>query len=84
MRTFLFRALYALVLCAAPVASAATEVSPAGPAPHAVNAPPAYDPNCDYGYPYSGSGRYFAEPLTDLRHSEPLGALLGYHLRYPC
>ncbi|MGD9544512.1 MAG: SH3 domain-containing protein [Methylocystis sp.] len=39
---------------------------------------------CDFGYPYSGSTQYFAEPLTELRHAEPLGALLGYHNRFPC
>jgi uncharacterized protein YraI len=39
---------------------------------------------CDFGYPYSGSNQYFAWPLTELRHSEPLGALLGYHNRFPC
>lgn len=39
---------------------------------------------CDYGYPYSGSNHYFASSLTELRHGEPLGALFGYHLRYPC
>lgn len=54
----------------------------AGAAPPAVS--PADDPTCDYGYPYSGSGAYFAGGLTELRHSEPLGFLLGYHRRYPC
>lgn len=39
---------------------------------------------CDFGYPYSGSNQYFAWPLTELRHSAPLGALLGYHNRFPC
>lgn len=41
------------------------------------------DPACDYGYPYSGSGAYFTG-LTALRHSEPLGYLLGFHRRWPC
>jgi hypothetical protein len=45
---------------------------------------PAPDPSCDYGYPYSGSGRFFARPLAQLRHGEPLGFLLGYHRFYPC
>lgn len=46
---------------------------------------PGPDPTCDYGYPYSGSGLYFtARPLTQLRHSEPFGFLLGYHRFYPC
>jgi uncharacterized protein YraI len=39
---------------------------------------------CDFGYPYSGSTQYFAWPLTELRHSAPLGELLGYHNRFPC
>ncbi len=39
---------------------------------------------CDFGYPYSGSSQYFAWPLTELRHSAPLGELLGYHNRFPC
>lgn len=39
---------------------------------------------CDFGYPYSGSSQYFAWPLTELRHSPPLGSLFGYHNRYPC
>ncbi|MGJ0395482.1 MAG: SH3 domain-containing protein [Methylocystis sp.] len=39
---------------------------------------------CDFGYPYSGSSQYFAWPLTELRHSPPLGSLFGYHSRYPC
>lgn len=55
-----------------------------GPRPTHVKPPPPVDPNCDYGYPYSGSGQYFATPLNTLRHSEPLGALLGYHVRWPC
>lgn len=45
---------------------------------------PGPDPTCDYGYPYSGSGLFFARPLTQLRHSEPLGFLFGYHRFYPC
>ncbi len=45
---------------------------------------PSPDPTCDYGYPYSGSNLFFARPLAQLRHSEPLGALLGYHRFYPC
>ncbi len=45
---------------------------------------PGPDPTCDYGYPYSGSGLFFARPLAQLRHSEPLGFLLGYHQFYPC
>lgn len=45
---------------------------------------PSPDPTCDYGYPYSGSNLFFARPLTQLRHSEPLGFLLGYHNYYPC
>jgi hypothetical protein len=45
---------------------------------------PAPDPTCDYGYPYSGSGVFFARPLARLRHSEPFGFLLGYHRYYPC
>lgn len=55
-----------------------------GPPPAHPVLPPPLDPNCDYGYPYSGSGQYFATPLNNLRHSAPLGALLGYHVRYPC
>lgn len=39
---------------------------------------------CDLGYPYSGSSQYFAWPLTELRHSPPLGSLFGYHSRFPC
>ncbi|WP_292531787.1 SH3 domain-containing protein [Methylocystis sp.] len=39
---------------------------------------------CDFGYPYSGSNQYFASPLVELRHSWPLGDLLGYHTRRPC
>jgi len=35
------------------------------------------------GYPYSGSSPYFSG-LTELRHSEPLGALFGYHVYRPC
>jgi hypothetical protein len=42
-----------------------------------------YNPHCDLGYPYSGSSRYF-DGLTELRTSEPLGALFGYHIRRPC
>lgn len=38
---------------------------------------------CDQSYPYSGSGGYFGD-LTALRHSTPLGALLGTHLRRGC
>lgn len=45
---------------------------------------PGPDPTCDYGYPYSGSGLFFARPLAQLRHSEPLGFLFGYHRYYPC
>ena len=45
---------------------------------------PGPDPTCDYGYPYSGSGVFFARPLARLRHSEPFGFLLGYHRYYPC
>jgi hypothetical protein len=45
---------------------------------------PGPDPTCDYGYPYSGSNYFFARPLARLRHSEPLGFLLGYHRFYPC
>jgi hypothetical protein len=45
---------------------------------------PGPDPTCDYGYPYSGSGLFFARPLAQLRHSEPLGFLLGRHRFYPC
>jgi hypothetical protein len=40
-------------------------------------------PHCDLGYPYSGSSVYFTG-LTELRTSEPLGALLGYHVQRPC
>ena len=39
---------------------------------------------CDFGYPYSGGNQYFASPLVELRHSWPLGDLLGYHTRRPC
>ena len=45
---------------------------------------PGPDPTCDYGYPYSGSGLFFARPMARLRHSEPLGFLFGYHRFYPC
>jgi hypothetical protein len=45
---------------------------------------PSADPTCDYGYPYSGSNLFFARPLAQLRHSDPLGFLLGYHRYYPC
>lgn len=45
---------------------------------------PSPDPTCDYGYPYSGSNYFFTHPLAQLRHSEPLGFLLGYHRFYPC
>jgi hypothetical protein len=41
------------------------------------------NPNCDLGYPYSGSSVYFTG-LTELRHSGLLGALLGYHISRPC
>jgi hypothetical protein len=41
------------------------------------------DPHCDLGYPYSGGGVFFTG-LTELRTSEPLGALFGYHIRRPC
>lgn len=44
---------------------------------------PGPDPTCDYGYPYSGSGEFFARPLTQFRHG-PLGFLLGTHRFYPC
>lgn len=44
---------------------------------------PGSDPTCDYGYPYSGSGLFFAKPLTQLRHG-PFGFLLGTHNYYPC
>jgi hypothetical protein len=44
---------------------------------------PGADPTCDYGYPYSGSGYFFAKPLTQLRHG-PFGFLLGTHRFYPC
>jgi hypothetical protein len=43
----------------------------------------AENPHCDLGYPYSGSSVYFTG-LTELRTSEPLGALLGYHIQRPC
>ena len=42
------------------------------------------DPTCDYRYPYSGSNVFFDRPLATLRHSDPLGALFGYHSRNPC
>jgi len=42
------------------------------------------DTTCDYGYPYSGSNSYFRRPLATFRHSEPLGALFGYHRADPC
>jgi uncharacterized protein YraI len=45
---------------------------------------PSADPTCDYGYPYSGSNLFFTRPLAQLRHSDPLGFLLGYHRFYPC
>lgn len=45
---------------------------------------PGPDPSCDYGYPYSGSGQFFARPLARARHGEPLGFLFGYHWFYPC
>lgn len=45
---------------------------------------PGADPTCDYGYPYSGSGQFFARPLAQLRHSGPFGFLLGDHRFYPC
>lgn len=45
---------------------------------------PGPDPTCDYGYPYSGSGLFFARPLAQFRHSQPLGFLFGYHNYYPC
>lgn len=41
------------------------------------------DRTCGYGYPYSGSGLNFTG-LAELRTSEPLGALFGYHRRWPC
>jgi hypothetical protein len=40
-------------------------------------------PACDFGYPYSGSSRYFTG-LVELRHTGPLGALLGEHVYRPC
>ena len=43
----------------------------------------AENPHCDLGYPYSGSSVYFTG-LTELRTSEPLGALFGYHIQRPC
>ncbi len=43
----------------------------------------AESPHCDHGYPYSGSSVYFTG-LTELRTSEPLGALFGYHIQRPC
>jgi len=43
----------------------------------------AENPHCDLGYPYSGSSVYFSG-LTELRASEPLGALFGYHIQRPC
>jgi len=43
----------------------------------------AENPHCDLGYPYSGSSVYFTG-LTELRTSEPLGDLLGYHVQRPC
>lgn len=49
----------------------------------AAAAVPSADPNCDLGYPYSGSAAYF-NGLTELRHSGPLGFFLGYHVRRPC
>lgn len=63
------------------------EVIPAPPeAGPGVEAPP-YDsstnPNCDLGYPYSGSAPYFTG-LTELRHTGPLGFFLGYHIARPC
>lgn len=58
------------------------------PAVQIANASPSFipgpDPTCDYGYPYSGSGLFFARPLAQFRHSEPLGFLFGYHRYYPC
>lgn len=45
-------------------------------------APPAPE-SCDQSYPYSGSGAYFGG-LTALRHSAPLSALLGTHVRPGC
>ena len=45
--------------------------------------PPAPGPSCDYGYPYSGSARYFTG-LTEIRHGGPLGLLLGTHIQRPC
>ena len=49
----------------------------------AAAAVPSGDPDCDLGYPYSGSAAYF-NGLTELRHSGPLGFFLGYHVRRPC
>ena len=49
----------------------------------AAAAVPSGDPDCDLGYPYSGSAAYF-NGLTELRHSGPLGFFLGYHIRRPC
>lgn len=55
-----------------------------GYAPTAQVAPsPLPGPSCDYGYPYSGSARFF-EGLTELRHGGPLGLLLGTHIQRPC
>jgi hypothetical protein len=39
--------------------------------------------SCDLGYPYSGSAGFF-EGLPAVRHSGPLGWLLGTHVRRPC
>ncbi len=41
------------------------------------------DRHCGPAYPYSGSNVYFTG-LTELRTSEPLGALFGYHVQRPC
>lgn len=49
-----------------------------------VSAQPTLTSGCDFFYPYSGSNHYFYGGLTEARHSEPLGALLGYHRAYPC
>jgi hypothetical protein len=67
-----------VTLDGAPYYAAAGAIANATPAPA-----PGPDPTCDYGYPYSGSGIFFANPLTQFRHG-PLGFLLGTHRFYPC
>ncbi|QGM44782.1 SH3 domain-containing protein [Methylocystis heyeri] len=49
-------------------------------APYSANEP---NPNCDLGYPYSGSSVYFTG-LTALRTEGPLAALFGRHISRPC